>query len=469
LKTSLKAFCVLVLAAALAHAGDEKDLKKAIEENSIYVETAQKGIVLSGYVDTSYTYQFAGGSRTPSLSAQGLSGGGTTTREGAQFGTAPSTEAAFRAFDQNANSFQVNAFKLALEKPLPDENKWAAGFRADIMYGQDARNLNLRDTNGARFSTTVNEVPTDFNLGEDIFLEQAYVQFRAPVGNGLDFKVGRFVSLMGYEVIESPANLNFSRGLLFSNAIPLTHTGVMGSYKFNDTVDTQFGLVDGWDNSAANTSGIQGFPFAVTGRINVTAPGKNANISNAVIYSVDGEPGTASEAFNENESVFLWDMWGNWSPKFADDKLLLGFNTDLGFADKAQKDAFLSEEGTPVVADRSSTWMGVALYAKYQFTKLFSLAGRLEYLHGDNSLKFYRDRTNPTPVFVGATGVPGTNAPFNPNPGADPDVYSWTLTAGFNIWENLLTRIEYRYDWSTDTYINGTDQHQVALNLVYTF
>jgi len=466
LKTLLKGLCVLVLTAALAQAGDEKDLKKIIEDQGIYVETAQKGIVLSGYVDTSYTYQFAGDPRTPSNSSSGLSGGGITTREGAAYGRAPSTEAAFRSFDRNNDSFQVNAFKLALEKPLPDENKLAAGFRADIIYGQDARVLNSRDINapGTPFGITGRQQNLRPGLdNSDIFLEQAYVQFRAPVGNGLDFKMGRFVSLMGYEVIESPANLNFSRGLLFSNAIPLTNTGMMMSYKFNDTVDTQLGIVDGWDDSAANVSGIQGFPLAVTGRINVTAPGKNANIANSFIYSPDGEPGSASPAFNENESVFLWDVWGNWAPKFADDKLLLGFNADLGFADKAQADPALPNlGGSPAVKDRSATWAGIALYTKYQFTKVFSVASRLEWLHGDNALKFGSTGGFGTPV-------PGVNASPNVAPGGDVDVWSWTATAGFNIWENLLTRVEYRYDWSTDGYVNGQDQHEVSLNMVYTF
>ncbi|MEI9997892.1 MAG: hypothetical protein WDO13_01320 [Verrucomicrobiota bacterium] len=40
---------------------DQKDLKKVIEDQGInYVETAQKGITLSGYVDASYTQQFGG-------------------------------------------------------------------------------------------------------------------------------------------------------------------------------------------------------------------------------------------------------------------------------------------------------------------------------------------------------------------------------------------------------------------------
>jgi hypothetical protein len=32
-----------------------------------------------------------------------------------------------------------------------------------------------------------------------------------------------------------------------------------------------------------------------------------------------------------------------------------------------------------------------------------------------------------------------------------------------------LTRLEYRYDMSTGTAINGTDQHEVSVNVVYTF
>ncbi len=77
------------------------------------------------------------------------------------------------------------------------------------------------------------------------------MKFRIPVGNGLDIYMGKFVTFLGYEVIESPANLNFSRGLLFTNAIPLTHTGIYADYKFNDTVEAKFGIVDGWNNSTS--------------------------------------------------------------------------------------------------------------------------------------------------------------------------------------------------------------------------
>src|ERR1700677_5209690 len=77
-------------------AKDQKDLKKVIEDQGInYVETAQKGITLSGYVDTSYTYQFAGNGEY-----------------------ANSQHAALRQFDTQNNNFNVNAVKIALEKAL---------------------------------------------------------------------------------------------------------------------------------------------------------------------------------------------------------------------------------------------------------------------------------------------------------------------------------------------------------------
>ena len=46
---------------AVADGSEQKDLKKVIEKQGInYVETAQKGITMSGYVDTGSTYPFAG-------------------------------------------------------------------------------------------------------------------------------------------------------------------------------------------------------------------------------------------------------------------------------------------------------------------------------------------------------------------------------------------------------------------------
>jgi hypothetical protein len=467
MKSILKAFSAVALSATIVHAGtDQKDLKKVIEDQGInYVETAQKGITLSGYVDTSYTEQFAGsGEYAPAtgLPGQNPSGGPANVHNAQVTNPVTGATGSLRSFDQSNNTFNVNAVKIALEKALPDKNEWAAGFRIDTIYGSDAKYLGDSAFNG--FGGTNNS---------GLALEQALVKFRIPIGNGLDIYMGKFVTFLGYEVIESPANLNFSRGLLFTNAIPLTHTGIYGDYKFNDTVEVKLGIVDGWNNGttssvAATGPGIQpdngGFAKAITGQINVNAPGKNANITQSFIYSGGNQAGAYSgpaTAPTDNGPLIVYDIWGNWNPTFVKDSALtLGLNADFGWN---------GASGTPInngfpggnplafgnIQD-SNTWYGVAAYASYKVTKVITLSARGEYLHEDAAVN---------PKF----GVAYTSN----------DDFSETLTASFSIWDNLLTRVEYRYDHFTNGALGnaagGLDKatyssaNEISLNAVYSF
>src|SRR5271170_2974803 len=135
-------------------AKDVKDLKKVIENEGInYVETAQKGITLSGYVDVSYTEQFGG---------RGTGFGGEQSQ--------------LHEFDRNNDNINVNAVKIALEKALPDKNEWAAGFRIDAIMGSDAKFLGDSAFGSSSSSSSV-------STSYPIALEQALVKFRIPVGN----------------------------------------------------------------------------------------------------------------------------------------------------------------------------------------------------------------------------------------------------------------------------------------------
>ncbi|HEV3272481.1 MAG TPA: outer membrane beta-barrel protein [Candidatus Methylacidiphilales bacterium] len=431
---------------------DSKDLKKVIEDQGInYVETAQKGITLSGYVDVSYTEQFGG-------RGTGFGGG----------------QSQLHAFDRNNDNFNVNAVKLALEKALPDKNDWAAGFRIDAILGSDAKFLG-----DSAFNTS--------SSGDNgIALEQALVKFRIPVGNGLDIYAGKFVTFLGYEVIESPANPNFSRGLLFTNLIPLTHTGVYADYKFNDTVEAKFGVVDGWNNSVSDpvpggsTDARNDYPFggkAITGQLNINAPGKNANITQSFIYSPAGDFVNNSQ---ENGGVVVYDIWGNWTPTFdKSGNTTLGFNLDFGYNGEDGNPAQLQATNgsvptiTPVgdVRNGSETWWGGALYLQYKVSKLVSLEARGEYIHSSSAW-------NPLFGATGLTSDGGTIAVATPSQ----DDWSETLTATFNIWDNLLTRVEYRADvlsagsGGTHTLANGNTvlsgssvQNEISAEAVYSF
>jgi len=92
-------------------------------------------------------------------------------------------------------------------------------------------------------------------------LQQAYLTAVVPVGNGLTADVGKFVTHMGYEVIESKDNWNYSRSLLFAWAIPYFRTGLRLTYPFTDNLSVAVHVVNGWnslvDNNARKSLGLQ--------------------------------------------------------------------------------------------------------------------------------------------------------------------------------------------------------------------
>ena len=427
-------FAALATGSAIADVGapapTAKDLTKQVEKVN-FVETDIPGVKLNGYVDVGYIYNFTGG--------------GTIGTRQAQDGT-------------RSGDFNVNAVKLTLEKPLTDKNELQAGFRVDGIVGEDANAFKGGASTG--------------NNASNILLEQAYVVVRAPWGNGVDFKLGKQVTWLGYEVIERPSNLNITYGNLFQNAIPLYGTGFSAETKFTDLLDGGIKIVNG-DSAAGDSNngfGTKNDGYAIEAKLNLKNKGGNANWQNSIYYTWDssgnfanaGAPAIASPNFvnaNENGSALIWDSWGNWAPKFANDKLLLGFNTDLGTA-------VVNQSATPIGAlsnNRDTTWFGVAGYAKYKFTDIFSLAARGDYLHGSDAGKY-------------ATWIQNTTKPQDS--GRNQDLWSGTLTAAFDVVENLVIRAEYRFDVANNVSSNnGTDlksntddvAHTVAVQAVYTF
>src|SRR5436309_1305112 len=76
-------------------------------------------------------------------------------------------------------------------------------------------------------------------------IQQAYISFLAPAGNGLQIDFGKFVTALGNEVIETKDNWNYSRSLLFTLAIPYYHMGMRATYPINDKVSVMGFLGNG--------------------------------------------------------------------------------------------------------------------------------------------------------------------------------------------------------------------------------
>jgi hypothetical protein len=435
-------FLALIALSSLALADSQpessaQDTKKMVQNN--FLETQQKGIQLSGYVDSGYSYNFNSSSKSA-----------VTGRFGSD--------------EASRGDFNLYAVKLALEKAMTAENKAQAGFRTDVMIGEDAYYLANRSTN-------VNQGDNDSQNSNYLFLEQAYVSIRAPVGNGWDFKVGKFASILGYEVMERPANMNTTYGLLF-DAMPLYYTGVLSSYKFDDYIDVKLGVVNGSNSDNNTTTSGGGDGCAVLAALNVTAPGGNANWSNNFQYSSNEDNNTAygtrwsttgvdtqtTNSDNEGSGsghALIYNSWGNWMPKFADDKLLFAFNALLATATTGVNPY---QQGNGPAGPKSygytTTWYGAGAYAKYQINDWFYLASRGEYLSGSNGAIFDEED----------------------NQAGAPSRWEYTVTSGFNVIDNLLIRAEYRLDWGNQTtYSSGTPSvysapaHYAGAEIVYSF
>jgi len=404
MNNTLKVLTVLALVSANAYAGnDAKNLDKVVDD-AIYVETNTPKINLSGYVDAGYIYNFTGSSG-PQSSYGGVDTGGS-------------------------GDFNLNAFKVVLEKPLSDKNEFQAGFRVDIMLGEDADALN---TAGAASGTS-----------DSIYLQQAHVLIRVPVGNGLDLQVGKFGSILGFEADERPANMNITQG--FNASLdPAPSTGILGTYPINDRLSIMGGVINGAGQSTNVGLDTNSDGYAFTGGLGLTNESGNAETQLAYHAAPVGDAGLGQ---TENEPIMGLNWWGTWAPHCCKEKLLLAFNTSYWVA---------NDFSTPAVDpadDNSSNFYTVALYAKYQFTEIFSLAGRAEYAHNDDNQLL---------------GLAGRDPSFSD------DVFSWTATAGFQLTEELLFRVEYRVDAGTSVVVDPTGTltddfaNRVAAQVVYSF
>ena len=241
-----------------------------------------------------------------------------------------------RFFDDRANTFSLDGVELVLQRAVAKAGD--AGFRVDLVAG----------------STIPRAQAAGLSIGTGADLQQAIVSYIAPVGNGLRLDVGKFVTHMGYELIEGydGYNDNYSRGLLFNYAIPLTHTGVKASYSINSMVSVMAMVVNGWDNAIDNNASKSiGAQLAI-----LPAP------PFAFYVNYMGGP----ELADDNHSIrHVVDLIGTFK---VSDALSLGVNADFGTEDG----------GSTVTPGQDAKWSGVAGYAKISTKSPFSLGLRAE-------------------------------------------------------------------------------------------
>ncbi|MBI4522953.1 MAG: porin [Deltaproteobacteria bacterium] len=373
-------------------------LDKQIEQGKGSIEKAL-GIAISGFVDASYT-----GSSNRPRAPRNISG---------------------RYFDKDHGKVVFNDFNLTLEKP---EKDWGVGFKLVGDFGRTAELLREATLWGTRLQ--------DEPSAE---LREAFITFTIPIGAGLQVKGGKFVTLMGTEVIPAPGspNPNISRSFAFNFAIPLTHTGVLFSYPVASWLTLMGGPVTGWDNPRDNNSspsfhgGLTFTPaelFSLTSSIMV-GPEQRHNISN---------------------QRFTWSNVATIKPTAP---LTLFIEYTLGHEENAP---------TPTGTD-DSPWHALAAIASYDWTDRFNTALRGEVFWDKEAA-----RTCGALAFSCA-GFAGTS-PLN-----SLTLGEITLTAAYKFTAKLLGRFELRQDWADERVFqkrsSSADKNQttLALQAIYTF
>ncbi|MCX8157967.1 MAG: porin [Verrucomicrobiae bacterium] len=396
------------------------------EERDNPVMTALSSTSISGYVDTAAVWRFGNNTSKAGAGSGWLVPGAVNAN--------PATAAAYQ---NKADIFNLNAVGLTLEKPL-DEAEWSAGYRVDMVYGPDIVGWN----------------PSVNSFGvSDFGLKQAYVVLRAPVGNGLDFKLGTFDTVVGFESFEAYKNPHWTRSYGWEIE-PTQHTGALVSYRFNDMIAMSAGIA----NTAA--AGINARPARAglpagqivsetektyMGQITLTAPESLGFLAGSTLNAgvVNGLAGGVSDT--------TWVYVGG-VMNTPLEGLKLGAAYDHRMTShKGDINAAGYVPGTYAYT--------IAGYLMYQATEKLNLAARVDYAKGTAGTWYFigGGESNPRNQLLGITG-----------------------TVDYKLWENVITRLEFRWDHeltgqksSASTPgpfgFDDNNNYLLALNVIYRF
>jgi hypothetical protein len=356
------------------------------EEKPNQLLTALSSTTISGYVDTSAHWTLGTGNANP---------------PGYAYNT-PSKQ----------DGFNLNVVDVTIEKPL-DEGTWSAGYKVELWLGPNAVRFNTSSPSGFGPS----QVPGPA-AASDLSLKQAYVALRIPVQNGIDVKLGTFDTIIGYEVANAGSDPNYTRSYGYTIE-PTQHTGLLASYQINKLVGISAGIANTW----------------------------SAGINNRTLRA------ESSKAYMTAMTFTAPDDWGFLAGSTLGAGLVDGYNTLIG-------------------NDVTSYYIGGTINTPWKAVKL---GASWDYAHAhDNSFgptgyaqaaALYASVTPPDSKFsfhvrgewFDITDGYATGGKFNGtgplalgNVGGIPsEVIAITGTLQYDLWANVLSRLELRWDHAT--------------------
>jgi hypothetical protein len=370
------------------------------EERPNSVLTALSPTTISGYVDTSMQWNPGTGNQNLPLYTPNAAPSGT-----------------------KADGFNLDVVSLTISKPL-GEGEWAAGYNATVLFGPDA----------VAFNNSFGTLPGDFSLID------AYVVLRAPVGNGLDFKLGTFASPLGYEVYQTGSNPNYTHSYGYELE-PTQLTGLQVAYQFSQVVSANAGIADTWsagiNNRAFPPSGTKAESYKTyLGSLTLTAPESMGFLAGSTLT---GGIVNGYNALVPNGGAIETSFYAGGNIKTPLKFLTVGVAFDYECLGPNRANLVLNDSGYQYAG---------ALYLLVQATEKLSLNARADYLNQSS--------------YLATVGLPGESLAL-------------TGTLQYDLWKNVVTRAEFRWDHA----LNGSDPwgaapsldnaFVLALNIIYRF
>lgn len=279
---------------------EPKPIPASSEKDTQEEEEEEPKLQISGFVDAYYGYS--------------------------SIGTALPT-----SFTEDVNSFSLGMANLVFSK----EGK--IGFVADLAVGPRA------------------EVANGFSGTTLAAIKQLYITYS--VSDAITFTLGNYGTHVGYEVIDAPANVNYSTSYMFSNG-PFYHTGLKMDVALSDELGFMLGLFDDTDSKLDIVPGKHfGAQLSYAGE------------SLEVYLNYIGGQDNVDDLTGLEESSRQIDLTATFQA-----------TESLGFGLNATTKSIISNERD------NTSWTGAALYTKYAFSEGFTLGFRGEFIDDSDGL-----------------------------------------------------------------------------------
>jgi hypothetical protein len=231
--------------------------------------------------------------------------------------------------------------------------------------------------------------------GRDLIrhIPQAYVSLKPLNAGGFQIDFGKFYTSAGAELTENNLTWSYGRGYLYTNG-PYYHFGTRITKPLGKGFAAGIQLVNGWNNVEDNNSGKT---------IGITTAWTGKKISWYNNYYTGPEKNGSNDGWRN-----FYDTVLNLNPT---DRASFYVNFDYGRENQVAREA-------------AAEWLAIGMAGRYQTSVHTAVAVRYEH---------YNDRRG---------FITGQSQKLN----------SFTLTGEYKWTQGLLSRLEYRRDWSDEPF-----------------